>query len=193
VLADLADYAFARPEAARLEELRLAAVEDRIDADLALGRHQALTGELERLAGEYPLRERLHGQLMLALYRCGRQADALAAYRRVRDLLAGELGIDPGEPLQRLHESVLAHDPALEGAGAGQGSAGDHRAGAPVTSPPPGRRPPRPAGGRRALDWTRRRTRRLLAVGSALAVAAAVSIAVAARPWAGPPACRATP
>src|SRR5262249_25797359 len=82
VLADLADYAFARPEAARLEELRLAAVEDRIYADLALGRHQALTGELERLAGEDPLRERLHGQLMLALYRCGRQADALAAYRR---------------------------------------------------------------------------------------------------------------
>jgi len=78
VLADLADYAFARPEAARLEELRLAAVEDRIDADLALGRHQALTGELERLVGEHPLRERLHGQLMLALYRCGRQADALA-------------------------------------------------------------------------------------------------------------------
>src|SRR5215472_591095 len=96
VLADLADYAFARPEAARLEELRLTAVEDRIDADLALGRHQGLTGELERLAGEYPVRERLHGQLMLALYRCGRQAEALAAYRRVRDLLAGELGIDPG-------------------------------------------------------------------------------------------------
>src|SRR5215831_193913 len=71
VLADLADYGFARPEAARLEELRLAAVEDRIDADLALGRHQALTGELERLAGEHPVRERLHGQLMLALYRCG--------------------------------------------------------------------------------------------------------------------------
>src|SRR5262249_28859952 len=105
VLADLADYAFARPEAARLEELRVAAVEDRVDADLALGRHQALTGELERLAGEYPLRERLHGQLMLALYRCGRQAEALAAYRRVRDLLAGELGIDSGEPLQCLHGS----------------------------------------------------------------------------------------
>jgi DNA-binding SARP family transcriptional activator len=82
VLADLADYAFTRPEAARLEELRLAALEARIDADLALGRHDALTGELERLAGEHPLRERLHGQLMLVLYRCGRQADALAAYRR---------------------------------------------------------------------------------------------------------------
>ena len=114
VLADLADYAFTQPEAARLEELRLAALEARIDADLALGRHDALTAELEQLAAEHPLRERLHGQLMLALYRCGRQADALAAYRRVRDLLAGELGIDPGEPLRRLHASVLAQDPALD-------------------------------------------------------------------------------
>ena len=114
VLADLADYAFTRPEAARLEELRLAALEARIDADLALGRHDALTAELEQLAAEHPLRERLHGQLMLALYRCGRQAEALAAYRRARDLLAGELGIDPGEPLRRLHASVLAHDPALD-------------------------------------------------------------------------------
>ena len=114
VLADLADYAFTRPEAARLEELRLAALEARIDADLALGRHDALTAELEQLAAEHPLRERLHGQLMLALYRCGRQAEALAAYRRARDLLADELGIDPGEPLRRLHASVLAHDPAID-------------------------------------------------------------------------------
>src|SRR6516225_12404305 len=113
VLANLADYAFTRPEAARLEELRLAAVEARIDADLALGRHDALTAELEQLVAGHPLRERFHAQLMLALYRCSRQADALAAYRRARDLLADELGIDPGEPLQRLHASVLAHDPAL--------------------------------------------------------------------------------
>ena len=110
----LADYAFTRPEAARLEELRLAATEARIDAGLALGRHDALTAELEELVAGHPLRERLHGQLILALYRCGRQADALAAYRRVRDLLAGELGIDPGEPLRRLHASVLAQDPALD-------------------------------------------------------------------------------
>src|SRR5690348_757037 len=190
VLADLADYPFTRPEAARLEEARLAAVEDRIDADLALGRHQALTGELERLAGEYPLRERLHEQLMLALYRCGRQAEALAAYRRVRDLLAGELGIDPGEPLQRLHGSVLAHDPALDWNGTRLAAADGHRAGTstPAASPPPGRPPRRPAGGRRERQWLRRRGRRLLVVGSALAVAAATGIVVAARPWAGVPA-----
>jgi DNA-binding SARP family transcriptional activator len=114
VLADLADYAFTRPEAARLEELRLAALEARIDADMALGRHDGLTAELEQLTAEHPLRERLRGQLMLALYRCGRQAEALVAYRRAHDLLADELGVEPAEPLQRLQASVLAHDPGLE-------------------------------------------------------------------------------
>src|SRR3954451_5278719 len=117
VLANLADYAFTRPEAARLQELRLAALEVRIDADLALGRHDALTAELDGLVREHPLRERLHGQLMLALYRSDRQADALAVYRRARDLLAGELGIDPGQPLGRLHAAILGHDPALDWTG----------------------------------------------------------------------------
>jgi hypothetical protein len=114
VLADLADYPFVGAEAARLEDLRLAALEARIDADLALGGHAGLTGELDRLVSEHPLRERVHAQRILALYRCGRQADALAAYRRVRELLADELGVDPEEPLQRLHHAVLTHDRALD-------------------------------------------------------------------------------
>ena len=185
VLADLSDYAFIQAEAARLEELRLAAWEGRIEADLALGQHDALTAELERLVADHPLRERLHGQLMLALYRCGRQADALAAYRRVRDLLAAELGIDPGEPLRRLHASVLAHDPALDWDGSRPAAPEGHPAEVGTPAPrPPG---PRLTAGRRELGWVRRRPRRLLAVGSALAVAAAVCIVAIARPWAGEP------
>ena len=199
VLADLADYAFIRPEAARLEELRLAAVEARVDADLALGRHDALTAELEQLAAEHPVRERLHGQLMLALYRGGRQAGALAAYRRVRDLLAGELGIDPGEPLRRLHASVLAQDPALdwhgdrqapaEGQSPGVNAPADgHRpgTGAPVATTAAGS-PARSAAPKRAPVRARWRTRCLLVIGSALAVAAAACVVAVARPWAGEP------
>ena len=190
VLADLADYAFTRPEAARLEELRLAALEARIDADLALGRHDALTGELERLAAEHPLRERLHGQLMLALYRCGRQAEALAAYRRARDLLAGELGIDPAEPLRRLHASVLAHDPALDWSDRHETQTQDQHA------RPASRFLPRLRGGlaqgrragRHLLGWVRRRARRLLVAGLVLAVIAAAVIVAVARPRAGGPA-----
>ena len=189
VLADLADYAFTRPEAARLEELRMAALEARIDADLALGRHDALTAELEQLAAKHPLRERLHGQLMLALYRCGRQAEALAAYRRARDLLADELGIDPGEPLERLHAAVLAHDRALDWADP-PALADGQRAGAstaaPAASPAPGS-PGRRFAGNQELAWARRRARRLLVIGSALAVAAAACVVAVARPWAGEP------
>ena len=94
-------------EAARLEELRLAAVEGRIEADIAVGRHAEVIGELEGLVGEYPLRERLWRLLVLALYRAERQADALAAYRRARELLAAELGLEPGEELRRLEQAVL--------------------------------------------------------------------------------------
>jgi predicted ATPase/DNA-binding SARP family transcriptional activator len=112
-LADLALEPFVQGEIARLEELRLAALEDRIDADLDLGRHAQLVAELERLVVEQPLRERLRGQLMLALYRAGRQADALAVYQRARKALVDELGIEPGEQLRKLERAILAHDPSL--------------------------------------------------------------------------------
>ncbi|HEY3648448.1 MAG TPA: BTAD domain-containing putative transcriptional regulator, partial [Streptosporangiaceae bacterium] len=188
VLADLADYGFTRPEAARLEELRLAAVEARVDADLALGRHDALTAELDQLAAEHPLRERLHGQLILALYRSGRQADALAAYQRVRDLLAGEVGIDPGEPLRRLHAAVLAQDPALDWHGDRPIPAEAHRPDADILDSSPAPKPRRrPTGPGRGRAWARWRGRRLLVIGAALAVAAATCIVAVARPWAGEP------
>jgi DNA-binding SARP family transcriptional activator len=99
---------------ARWEEQRLAALEARIDADLACGRHTSLAGEVGDLAREYPLREQFWGQLMLALYRCGRQADALAAYQQVRRVLGTELGIEPGAALCRLHEQILRTDAALD-------------------------------------------------------------------------------
>src|ERR671930_2384232 len=113
-LADLASVPFAQTEILRLEELRTAAYEDRIDADLALGRHDQLVPELEVLVAQHPLRERLRGQLMLALYRAGRQADALAAYQRARTTLVEELGIEPGEALRKLERAILAHDPSLD-------------------------------------------------------------------------------
>jgi predicted ATPase/DNA-binding SARP family transcriptional activator len=113
-LGDIADLAFAQADVARLEEARLAALEDRIEADLACGRHASVAGELDGLAHEHPLRERLCGQRMLALYRCGRQADALTAYAELRAQLADELGIDPNPALLRLHESILQQRPGLD-------------------------------------------------------------------------------
>jgi DNA-binding SARP family transcriptional activator len=103
-----------RDEAAQLDELRLTALTDRIDCDLALGRHEQAVGELGILVGEHPLRERLRAQQMLALYRAGRQADALEAYAEARRTLVDELGIEPSEALQRLQQAILRHDPALE-------------------------------------------------------------------------------
>jgi len=113
-LADFRFEQFAQVEIERLEELRLAALESRIDADLECGRHAALVPELEALLAEQPLRERLREQLMLALYRSGRQVEALEVYRTGRRQLVEELGIEPGQRLQELERSVLAHDRALD-------------------------------------------------------------------------------
>ena len=112
-LPEFADEEFARPVITRLEQARLAATEDRIEAELMLGRHSELAGELDALVQEHPLRERLWGQLMVALYRSGRQGDALRAYQRARVVLADELGVDPGSELKRLENAVLSQDPAL--------------------------------------------------------------------------------
>jgi len=113
-LADFAYEPFAQSEIARLEEARLAALEDRLDADLALGRHADVVGALEQRISEHPYRERLRAQLMLGLYRCDRQADALQAYQNARGILVEELGIEPGERLRALERSILAQDPRLE-------------------------------------------------------------------------------
>ena len=113
-LADLAYESFGQSEIARLEESRLAALEQRIEFDLVLGHHDELVGELEGLTGDYPLRERLRGQLMLALYRSGRQADALQSYQAARASLVEELGIEPSRPLRELHQAILQQDQGLD-------------------------------------------------------------------------------
>jgi DNA-binding SARP family transcriptional activator len=113
-LPELADEPFAAGEIGRLEGLRLEAVEERIEADLQLGRHRELAAELEELASEHPFRERLCAQLMLALYRSGRQAEALAAYRAARTVHVEELGIEPTRRLQELEQAILRQDPSLD-------------------------------------------------------------------------------
>ncbi len=113
-LAEFRSEPFAQGEAARLEELRLLAVEARIDADLALGRHADLVGELESLVAHHPLRERFRAQLMTALYLSGRQAEALAAYQDARRVLVEELGIEPGRGLRELEQAILRQDPSLD-------------------------------------------------------------------------------
>jgi DNA-binding SARP family transcriptional activator/sugar lactone lactonase YvrE len=113
-LAEFESVTFAEAERARLEEQRLTALERRIEADLTLGRHDAVVPELGALVREHPLRERLRGQLMLALYRCGRQAEALDVYRTGRRLFDQELGLEPDDALQRLEKAILNHDPSLD-------------------------------------------------------------------------------
>jgi DNA-binding SARP family transcriptional activator len=138
-LSDFAYESFAKDEIVRLEELHVAAVEDRIEAELACGRAEVLVPELEALVARHPVRERLRRQLMLALYRTGRQAEALAAYRDARETLLGELGIEPSRALQELEKAILAQDPTLDV---------DARRSAPQASP--GRRAATPVLGRDA-------------------------------------------
>ncbi len=170
--ADLADGPGLHAEATRLEELRLCAVEERIEADLALGHHEDVAGELQALVLVHPLRERLHEQLMIALYRGGRQAEALAAYQAARRTLADELGLEPGRALRQVEHAILQQDASL----------------LPTTRQTPAQRlPPQPDGPPR--PQASGRMKRLLAVAGAVAVAAALIVAAAthaARLIAGP-------
>ncbi|MCU1502845.1 MAG: cyclase, partial [Ilumatobacteraceae bacterium] len=118
-LADVADAEPVRHEAQRLDALRVSAVEARLEADVALGRHHELVAELEGLVAVYPLRERLWALLMVCLYRAGRQADALAAFQRLRRRLADELGLDPSSELAQLERDILRHAPALDWSASG--------------------------------------------------------------------------
>src|SRR5712691_310979 len=153
-LLDLHDERFADDARRRLEEQRLAVLADRIDDDLAAGRHAELVPELEELIPEHPLQERLNAQLMLALYRAGRQGDALEAYQRARKTLSSELGLEPGPDLQELERKILKHDPAI--------------------APPPAHRPARPS-----LPPFRRRPVLLATLGALLIAAAAVGVLLA--------------
>jgi DNA-binding SARP family transcriptional activator/class 3 adenylate cyclase/tetratricopeptide (TPR) repeat protein len=160
-LAEFAGEPFGRVEIPRLEELQLAVLEERVEADLALGRHAEVAGELESLVARHPLRERLRGQQLVALYRSGRQADALASYQGFRRMLDEELGIEPSARLRELERSILRQDPSLD-------------APAPPrrrTAARPGRATPRPVGRdgeldqlREALDVARGGERRLVLV-----------------------------
>jgi YVTN family beta-propeller protein len=155
-LVDLGNVPFVRAEQARLEEIRLAATEDAIEANLALGRASAVVPELQRLTREHPYRERLHRQLMLALYRAGRQAEALAAYRNARSILVEQLGIEPSNELRDLEKAILAHDAALE-------TPAEEESPGPVAV---------------SASSTRAGRRRLLIAGAAALLAAAAAVAV---------------
>jgi YVTN family beta-propeller protein len=148
-LSDFASEPFAHGEIARLEELHVAALEERIEADLALGRHAELVPDLEALIREHPLRERPRAQLMLALYRSGRQAEALEAYQQARRMLADELGLEPGRTLQELEGAILRQDAQLDAPG----------------------QPAAP------LGHARRRSGILIAIGALLLLSAAIAVA----------------
>jgi YVTN family beta-propeller protein len=156
-LSDFVYESFAQTEMTRLTERRLVALEERIEADLALGRHADLVAELEALVAEHPLRERLRGQLMLALYRSARQAEALHAYQETRRALVEELGLEPGQALQRLHTAILQQDPALD-------------------LPAAARREAATPAGRRAMLRRGGSTTRLLLAGGILLLAAAAAV-----------------
>ena len=140
-LADVAFESFAQGEIARLEELRLAALEERVDARLSSGEHALVVAELEQLAADHPSRERLVGLLMLALYRCGRQTDALETYTQSRRRLDEELGLEPSSHLRRLQEAILRQDPTLDAASVSR-TRGQPRVAAPSL---PAQLRPRPA------------------------------------------------
>jgi DNA-binding SARP family transcriptional activator/tetratricopeptide (TPR) repeat protein len=135
-LADIPSESLRRDEVQDLEELRLQAEEWRADAALHLGRHAELVPGLQSLAARHPLRERFHGQLMLVLYRCGRQAEALAAYQCARDVLAGELGVEPGPDLRELHQRILSADPALAVTGPARPAEAERQRTVPRELPP---------------------------------------------------------
>ncbi|HEY6692194.1 MAG TPA: BTAD domain-containing putative transcriptional regulator [Solirubrobacteraceae bacterium] len=156
-LGEFASEPFAPAEADRLEGMRLAAVEDRIEARLALGRARELVGELEALTAQHPLRERPREQLMLALYRSGRQGDALAAYRDFRAVLDEQLGLDPSPRLRALEQAILVHDPAVD-------VPARVRNGAPATVDAPPGRAAELRTLRAALDAAARGSRRLVLV-----------------------------
>jgi DNA-binding SARP family transcriptional activator/predicted negative regulator of RcsB-dependent stress response len=135
VLVDVDSRVLREEYAVRLEQMRMQAVEWRVDGEMHLGRHDQLVPELRDLAQRYPLRERVHAQLMLALYRCGRQAEALEAYRDARRILVEELGIEPGAPLRELHHKILAGDPALVAPPPGQDDGVEPAAAGRVVAP----------------------------------------------------------
>jgi DNA-binding SARP family transcriptional activator len=139
-LAEFAYHRFAQAEIARLEDLRLACLEERIEEDLARGRHAELIGYLEGLAREHPLREQLRRQQMLALYRARRQAEALDVYQAARRMLVEELGIEPGRALRELHQAILRQDPSLDLEVDDRADEEADEASAPAFEPEPGRR-----------------------------------------------------